>query len=75
MINEDYEDDFVSEVRTTFFNFLKPFLRDLPDYFKDTRDLNDSEKVFSKYFDSNKYLQLFEGEKDLGFAKALLNSS
>jgi len=56
MINEEYEDDFVSEVRTTFFNFLKPFLRDLPDYFRDTKELDDSEKVFSKYFDSNKYL-------------------
>lgn len=56
MINDEYEDDFVSEVRTTFFNFLKPFLRDLPDYFKDTKELDDSEKVFSKYFDSNKYL-------------------
>jgi hypothetical protein len=35
MVQEDqnHDEDFVSEVRQTFFNFLKPFLKSLPDHF------------------------------------------
>jgi len=42
MVKEDEDDEevFVGEVRQTFFNFLKPFLRPLPDCFKDEKEIN-----------------------------------
>ena len=50
---QDEEDDnnFVDEVRQTFFNFLKPFLCNLPDFYKDTSKMNDQDIVFGNYFD------------------------
>jgi hypothetical protein len=43
MIKEEDQDEevFVAEVRRTFFNFLKPFLIELPSYFKDSSHLTD----------------------------------
>ena len=56
MIVEDKDDDetYVAEVRRIFFNFLKPFLVELPKYFREEEYINnlkEQEKVFSKYFD------------------------
>jgi hypothetical protein len=62
----------VAEVRRIFFNFLKPFLVELPKYFREEdyiNNLKEQEKVFSKYFDQRKFLDTFEGELDLVFAK------
>lgn len=50
MITQDTEEDqenFMQEVRQTFFNILKPFLIDVPDYIKSMKDRKDEEKVFA----------------------------
>jgi len=52
----------VAEVRHTFFNYLKPFLSDVPDFIKNMKGKDDSDKVFSRYFDSLGYLKSFQGE-------------
>lgn len=44
-------DLFVQEIRTAFFNFLKPFLIEVPSFINNMKGKKDSEKVFSKYFD------------------------
>lgn len=81
MVTQDTEQDkqeFVSEVRQTFFKFLRPFLCEVPDYIDCMKGANDSEKVFAKYFDSKSYLQQWQGKEctnQLKFATKLLTSS
>ena len=61
VFGKEEKEEFVAEVRRTFFNFLKPFLISLPEFFKDSSHLTDQEIVFSKYFDSKTYLESFDG--------------
>lgn len=37
--------------------------------------MEENQKVFSKYFDAKSYIQEFEGQQEMEFAKALLTSS
>ena len=60
-------EDFVKEVRQTFFNFLKPFLKEVPKYIDKTRLQDDTTTVFEKYFDVKSYLASFEGEQSYPF--------
>jgi len=68
--------EFVQEVRSTFFKYLKPFLEDVPGCIKNMKDVPDTERVFTKYFDKQKYLNLFSDSKEYQkFAKQILTSS
>lgn len=55
-------EEFVREVRQTFFNFLKPFLKEVPKFIDKTRLNDDTSTVFDKYFDVKGYLASFKGE-------------
>ena len=80
MVKEDELDQelFVQEVRQTFFQMLKPYLKELPNFFKGTdaiQSLTEDQKVFHNYFDKNSYIDDFDDPKEKEFAKALLTSS
>ena len=66
---------FVKQVRQTFLEVLKPFLKDVQKCIDTSRDADSSQTVFEKYFDSHKYLGMFEGEAGQDFACRLLNST
>lgn len=68
-------EEFVKEVRQTFFNFLKPFLKEVPKFIDKTRQNDDTSTVFDKYFDVKRYLDSFEGEQAHPFACRLVNST
>ena len=66
---------FVKEVRQTFLQVLKPFLKDVQKCIDGSRDADSTQTVFEKYFASHKYLRMFEGEAGYDFARGLLNST
>jgi len=43
-------EQFIKEVRQTFFNFLKPFLKEVPKFIDKSRAKEDASTVFDKYF-------------------------
>jgi hypothetical protein len=61
MVTNDQKDDelFISEVRKTFFNLLKPLLICVDNFIDKTKDKNNSDTVFTKYFDKDKYMKYF----------------
>lgn len=86
---EQEDQMFVKEARAKFFEFLKPYLRQVKDCIKDDFKLDNRKRacefgctneqdlttaVFSKYFDIDGYLEDFE-EDDMPFVKRLSNSS
>ena len=78
MVENDQEDDeenFIQEVRQTFFNLLKPLLTNVNDFIDKTKKADDADTVFTKYFDKKRYLDSFRGEAQEAFAKEMLNSS
>ncbi|CDW84178.1 UNKNOWN [Stylonychia lemnae] len=69
------DDDFVVQVRETFFKMLKPYLSRIEECIDKSVDPNGA--YFQKYFKQEKFLENFEcyGQMHLEFAKALIQSS
>lgn len=77
MYQEDLKNSdkqFTIEVRNVFFGILDQFLNLLPsgDYFKALD--NDQERAFINYFDTEQYLDWFEGTNNYKFAKDFLET-
>lgn len=68
-------EQFIKEVRQTFFSFLKIFLKDIPKFIDKSRALDDTSTVFDKYFDIKGYLDSFSGEQAYPFAARLVHST
>jgi hypothetical protein len=68
-------EDFVNQIRESFFTILKPFLSKVEDYIDTTVDPLTAN--FARYFKEQEYLENFEnyGNNHLKFAKALTQSS
>lgn len=79
MVQNDELDDtlFIKEVRRTFFDLLKPMLTvvESEKCIDRTKKGDDTDTVFSKYFDKEKYKQFFKGETAEAFAKELVETS
>lgn len=70
------QDNFVKEVRQTFFNILKPYLKPLPKYFNPTDKLSEQQKVFKYLVRKQDYLESFtDCRLEREFAEALVESS
>jgi hypothetical protein len=70
------QDAFVKDVRQIFFNLLKPYLKPLPDYFNETKDLKEQQKVFKYLVRKQDYLEEFSfNPLEYKFAEALVESS
>lgn len=54
----------MAEVRRSFFNFLKPYLSAVvtADCIRSTETWSENDKVFGKYFDTQKFDSCFEGK-------------
>lgn len=52
-------DRFVEDVRQSFFNLLKPFLKEVWKYIDVMENKEDSERVFAKYFNQSGFLEEF----------------
>ena len=68
-------DDFVLQVRETFFGLLKPYLQKVEEFINQTIDPKDA--YFQKYFNIKDYLSYYEDRGDIykKFAEALVQSS
>ncbi len=77
MVDNDAEDDenFIQEVRQTFFNMLKPFLEQADKCIDKKRKADDADTVFTNYFNKKKFREYFQGEAQEAFANEILNSS
>ena len=58
--DQEDEEYFIREVRLTFFNLLKIYLSPIVECIDKTKDKNDANTVFSKYFNKEKYLSNFD---------------
>ena len=66
---------FSKEVRRTFFDLLKPMLKEVDSFIDKNKKSDDPDTVFSKYFDKAQYIENFSGETSEAFAKELVGSS
>ena len=63
LLQTKYDSDaFVKDVRQTFFNLIKPFLKCVPKFIDKTRKQDDTSTVFFNFFNVKGYLEYFEGE-------------
>ena len=67
---------FIKDIRETFFNKLKPFLKIAFKYIDRSKNCDDASTVFDKYFDAKGFVASFSGDTvSQVFARALVNSS
>lgn len=61
MVDNDVEDDenFIQEVRQTFFNMLKPFLVQADECIDKKKRADDTNTVFTNYFNKKKFKEYF----------------
>ena len=78
MLNDDESEqsqNSINDIRSMFFNFLKPYLEEVECFIDKTKQAADVNTVFGKYFDVKGYLREFEQDKCYSFAERLVNSS